>query len=261
MKYYFEDFIETNYKGILEKLIQQGYQFIGFDYEIINSGTKFVLWRHDVDHSLNRAYRLAEIEEEFGIKATYFIHIQSGFYNVFEPDQYEILCRIIDKGHTVGLHFDHGFYTKSRHLINNDEIEKCAIIEKEMLEKYFNIKINAVSFHNPEASNVLNLKQGYYAGMVNAYSKIIGDKCKYCSDSNGYWRYDRLLDVIENDYDRLHILTHPVWWVPYEMSPYERIKRCTDGRRNSVIKRYCDILEQSARENIGYGQENSEVQY
>ena len=70
---------ETNYKGILEKLIQQGYQFIGFDYEIINSGTKFVLWRHDVDHSLNRAYRLAEIEEEFGIKATYFIHIQSGF--------------------------------------------------------------------------------------------------------------------------------------------------------------------------------------
>ncbi len=38
-----------------------------------------MLWRHDVDHSLNRAYRLAEIEEEFGIKATYFIHIQSGF--------------------------------------------------------------------------------------------------------------------------------------------------------------------------------------
>lgn len=209
------------------------------------------MWRHDVDFSLNRAYRLAEMEAELGVKATYFIHMQSGFYNIFEPSQYKILKRIIDKGHAVGLHFDHGFYTQSKQMSDHDEIEKQAVIEKEMMENYFGIQIGAVSFHNPEANQVLNLQQDYYGGGVNAYSQTIRNQCKYCSDSNGYWRYDRLQDVIESDYKKLHVLTHPVWWTPHKMPPYERIKRCADGRKESVLKGYCDMLAQYGRENIG----------
>lgn len=137
-------------------------------------------------------------------------------------------------------------------MIDSNEIEEYAVIEKKIIEKYFGIKINTVSFHNPEASNVLNLKQDYYAGMVNAYSETISKNCKYCSDSNGYWRYDRLQDVIEKNYEKLHILTHPVWWTPYAMSPYERMRRCADGRRDAVIKAYCDTLSHQGRENVGY---------
>lgn len=252
MNYYIEDFTETNYKVILEKLFFLEYKFSEFNYETINSSEKFVLWRHDVDYSLNRAYRLAEIEFEQGVKATYFIHLQSNFYNIFEPSQYELICRIIDKGHTIGLHFDHGFYRQNRSITNDSEIEKYAVIEKEMIERYFDIKINTVSFHNPEANNALCLQQDYYGGMLNVYSKTISDNCKYCSDSNGYWRYDRLQDVIENGYKKLHILTHPSWWTPNEMPPYERVKRCVDGRREAVLKEYCDMLAQYGRENVGY---------
>ncbi len=251
MNYYFEDFTETNYKKILERLLYKGYRFSEFDYETINSDERIALWRHDVDFSLNRAYSLSEIESELGTKATYFIHLQSSFYNVFEPSQYELICRIIEKGHMIGLHFDHGFYAQNKHLTSDEEIEKFALIEKDILEKYFNIEINIVSFHNPEASNALCLQQDYYGGMLNVYSKTISDNCKYCSDSNGYWRYDRLQDVIEKNYKRLHILTHPTWWVPNEMSPYDRIKRCIDGRRNAILESYCDMLTQFGRENIG----------
>lgn len=250
MNYYFEDFTEVNYKTILEKLLQEGYEFLEFDYEKINSDTKIVLWRHDVDFSLNRACRLAEIEEILGIRATYFIHMQSGFYNMFELDQYKIIEKIINKGHTIGLHFDHGFYTESGCQTDNKEIAEYAVMEKEMMEKYFGIKINVISFHNPEANNVLDLREDYYAGMVNVYSKTISDNCKYCSDSNGYWRYDRLKEVIEKKYKKLHILTHPAWWVPCEMSPYKRIKRCIDGRSDAIIKKYCDSLKYYGRENI-----------
>lgn len=53
MHYYMEDFTETNYKTILEKLVLSGYKFSEFDYEAINLSEKFVLWRRDVDYFLN----------------------------------------------------------------------------------------------------------------------------------------------------------------------------------------------------------------
>lgn len=252
MNYYFGDFTEENYRAILEKLICMGYKFSGFDYEIIHSDINLVLWRHDIDFSLNRAYKLAEIEEGLGIKATYFIHMHNCFYNIFEPGQYEFIEKIANMGHAIGLHFDHGFYTQSKHIMGKNEIERYVVMEKEIIEKYFGISINAVSFHNPEASNVLDLQKDYYAGMVNTYAKAISDNYKYCSDSNGYWRYDRLQDVIEKKYRKLHILTHPAWWTPYEMSPYERIKRCADGRNNASIDAYSDLLNKCGRKNIGY---------
>lgn len=252
MNYYIEDFTETNYKVILKTLLHKEYKFVGFDYERITSDENIVVWRHDVDMSLNRSCKLAEIEAELGIKATYFIHLHSIFYNVFEPDQYKIIKKIIDLGHIIGLHFDHAFYTQSKLLTDEKEIEGYALMEKEMLEKYFGIDINAVSFHDPEAAKTLTLRQDYYAGMVNAYSQTISDNCKYCSDSNGYWRYDRLQEVIEKEYEKLHILTHPVWWTPDVMQPYERIQRCAEGRKEADLKWYCDRLKACGRENVGF---------
>lgn len=252
MNYYIEDFTETNYKVILETLINKGYKFVGFDYEKITSDENIVIWRHDVDFSLNRSCKLAEIESKLGIKATYFIYINGWYYNVFEPSQYEIIKKITGYGHRIGLHFDHGFYMQSKLITDEKEIEGYAMMEKEMLEKYFDIDINAVSFHNPDAANTLTLRQDYYAGMVNAYSQVIFDNCKYCSDSNGYWRYDRLQDVIEAGHEKLHILTHPAWWIPSAMMPYERIQRCVDGRKVAVLKQYCDVLAELGRENVGY---------
>jgi len=252
MQYHMEDFTEANYKLILEIMLNKGYQFVGFDYARILSDEKMVIWRHDVDLSLNRACKLAAIEMELGIKATYFLHMQSSFYNIFEASQYELIRKIIGFGHTIGLHFDHAFYTQSKQLTDGKEIEGYALIEKELLEKYFDININAVSFHNPEAANVLTLRQDFYAGMVNAYSQTIFDTYKYCSDSNGYWRYDRLQEVIEKGYEKLHILTHPVWWTPDVMSPYERVQRSIDGRREAIMGAYCDTLTALGRENVGY---------
>ena len=139
MDYYIEDFTEANYKVILETLLSKGYKFVEFNYERITSDENIVIWRHDVDFSLNRSCKLAEIEAELGIKATYFIYVQSSFYNLFEPCQYEIIKRVNDLGHRIGLHFDHAFYTQSKQISDEKEIEECALMEKEMLENYCDI--------------------------------------------------------------------------------------------------------------------------
>lgn len=48
---------------------------------------------------------------------------------------------------------------------------------------------------------------------------------KYCSDSNGYWRYERMMNVIkESQSEHLHLLTHPEWWTEDVMSPWEKYK-------------------------------------
>lgn len=254
--YYYNDFTEENYERLI-KIISNKYITISYDYEEIMNNKNNILLRHDIDYSINRSLKLAQIEQKNGVKSTFFLHIHNEAYNIFEAGQYEIVKRIISMGHDIGLHFDHGFY---KNITNNkSEIENWARYEKELLERLYGISIKAVSFHNPEATSVLEVKNRTYAGMVNAYSKDIADRYKYCSDSNGYWRFERLEELLEKGYEKLHVLLHPAWWVPKTMSPYERIERCVYGRASNYLKQYCEFLNECGRINVGYSSENEDI--
>ena len=65
-----DDFTENHYSKLI-KIAKSKYKFIS--YLNIPWGEKFILWRHDLDHSLNRALALAKIESEEGVFATYFL--------------------------------------------------------------------------------------------------------------------------------------------------------------------------------------------
>lgn len=250
--YNIEDFTEENYRKILNKA-KEKYLFSEFKIENIEcSSEHMILLRHDIDYSVNRAYRLAMIEREENVKSTYFVHFHSPMYNPLEAGQTRLLKQIAFMGHDIGLHFDHAFYIDVMQITDDEIMIKKAIKEKELLENLIDANVNVVSFHNPEASNTLGIQDAYYAGMVNAYARIIKERFHYCSDSNGYWRFERLSDVIEKGYDRLHILTHPEWWTPEEMSPYDRIRRCVHGRMDANLKEYSDFLQVCGRENVGF---------
>jgi hypothetical protein len=67
--------------------------------------------------------------------------------------------------------------------------------------------------------------------MTNVYGSRIKADYAYASDSNGYWRHERLHDVVESGgHERLHVLTHPEWWQAEAMSPRARLERCLEGR-------------------------------
>jgi len=71
------------------------------------------------------------------------------------------------------------------------------------------------------------------------------------SDSNGYWRFRRLREVLEvADDEKLHVLIHPSWWVPEPMSPRTRITRCIEGRVAKIARRYDQFLLEMGRENV-----------
>jgi len=60
------DFTECHYRQLLG-LAKETYRFARYD--AIDWEARFILWRHDLDFSLNRAAALARIEAEEGIRA------------------------------------------------------------------------------------------------------------------------------------------------------------------------------------------------
>ena len=47
---------------------------------------------------------------------------------------------------------------------------------------------------------------------MRLHQKIL-EKFKYCSDSNGYWRFESFEELInDTTIKKLYVLTHPVWW-------------------------------------------------
>lgn len=246
MNYYFEDFTEDNYRQLLI-LAKKYYRFEKFG---TTSKDKHVLWRHDIDFSVHRALRIAEIEAEESVTSTYFILLHSGFYNVFEKEVCDRLKLIKDFGHDLALHFDLSFYKDIKEL---QDLETKLTFEKNILEEMFETSITVFSYHNPDTVKLnIKLDTNKIAGLINVYGDDIQSKYTYCSDSNGYWRYARLQDVLnENKAHQLHVLTHACWWVDDVMSPRERVSRCINGRASANHKMYDAMLSQYHRENIG----------
>lgn len=237
----FRDFTEKKYRKLL-KIAKQNYEFIGFSQ--IKQSDKFIILRHDVDFSPNRAYGLAKIEKEEGIVSTYFLQLNSYFYNIFEKENKEIILEISKLGHRFGLHFNPEVYD----INNEDKFLHWLGFEKNCLEQFLGVKIGSFSFHNPTAKILASYPRASYLGLVNTYAlKHIA----YCSDSNGYWRFERLEDIlVKEKYDKLQILIHPGWWQEKPMAPWERIRRCIDGRKDFVIEKYRDTLKKHKRKNI-----------
>jgi hypothetical protein len=48
----------------------------------------------------------------------------------------------------------------------------------------------------------------------------------------------------------LHLLTHPAWWTPDEMSPSERIDRAILGRARATRGDYDALLKAAGRKNV-----------
>lgn len=243
--YLFQDFTEENYLRILS-LAKSRYKLVPYG---TNEMAPHAIWRHDVDVSLHRACKLAHLEASEDIQSTYFLLPHSPYYNLFEKEAYNLVKEMMELGHEIGLHFDAGFY--STHL-SLSQLEDKLRFEKLLIENLFKTTVRVFSFHDPDTTNALTFTEDILGGMINTYGKFFKTNYTYCSDSNGYWRFKRLEDVLESSAStNLHILTHPEWWVPIPMSPRSRIFRSIDGRAKNLKSNYDSVLEKTGRRNIG----------
>lgn len=239
------DFTENGYSEIVDLAIESNRKIARYDS--IPWGDDFLLWRHDIDLSINRSYQIAQINSKKGLHSTFFVNIHSSFYNPFELSQTRLLRQIFAMGHDVGVHFDWSYYSES----DSDELDRCVSRETALLSDIVGKTPVAVSFHNP-TQEILEIDSARLGGLANAYSRQLMDGAEYCSDSNGYWRHQRLADIISDKaVGPLQVLTHPGWWQESEMLPRQRMERAVSGRAVATMEDYDRTLRDFGRENFG----------
>jgi hypothetical protein len=207
-----------------------------------------LLWRHDVDKSVHRALAFARLEEDRGAVATYFIRLHGEFYNTFEWSIRTIIRKIAESGHEIGLHFE---ADPEVCRYDDDLLEEQLEFERAILEGVAGAPVRAVSFHDPEGGDLLRFRRKTYAGMENSYAYLAEAGYVYVSDSDGYWRFRSISDVLaENARSNVHVLTHPEWWTLEPMPPRARMQRCIEGRARSVQSAYDIALAERGRINL-----------
>lgn len=238
-----EEFTLSSYTNLLNLTKKK---FVFRNYNNFRSDENFVLWRHDVDLSLEQALVIAQIEAELNITSTFFIHLHNEFYNLLDQSSQYLVKELISLDRAIGLHFDVNYYSIS----STKELNKWLAFEKNVLEAIFDIKINVFSFHNTNRHTEF-FEESVYAEMINTYSSYFKNKISYCSDSNGYWRFKKLQDVISDDeVKQLQVLTHPGWWTENELLPREKVSSYVQNRADSTMRNYDDILKKNDRCNL-----------
>jgi hypothetical protein len=172
-----------HYREILEAAQAGGYRFKPFGNGP-ERGDLFL--RHDIDLSLDAALRMAELEAELGVLATYLLMTESVFYNLASSEGAAAVARLRELGHRVGLH---------------------AVYPKVGLDDRFD---GVVSWHNPKSEYMSER----ITGAINVYAEPYFSPPTYRSDSNQHWRSGCPHEELRGGgFPWLQILVHPEIWV------------------------------------------------
>jgi hypothetical protein len=172
----------THYRELVQAARAGGYRFASFEEP---PGRGDLLLRHDVDLSLDAALRMAELEAEEGASATYFLMIESVFYNLASKEGVAAIARLRELGHHVGLH---------------------AVHPRVVLDDRFD---PVVAWHNPEPGYMTKPIEG----VVNVMQEGYFDPPAYRSDSNQRWRSGCPHEELRaGAFPWLQLLTHPEIW-------------------------------------------------
>lgn len=222
---------------MLQLAKDEKFEFISFEHEF-DTQRKDVIWRHDVEFSVDIALKMAEIEHELDIKTTYFFQLHSDYYNIFSPYFTKLLRKISRLGHNIGLHFDSHYYNVD----NRAKLEKFIVLDKTYLENVFDVKIKVFSFHNTNKFT-LSCEDRKYAELINVYSSFFKNNYNYCADSTGYWRYEILDQVLTDpDVQHLQVLVHDGMWSKVVLSPRKRVLKCIQDNADRIKNQYDTLL-------------------
>ncbi len=223
-------FTLEHYCEILESALRAGYAFQGFHQPVSACARRVLYLRHDLDVCLEEALDMADREAELGVRATYFVLVNSPVYNLLSQDSLELVHQIQAKGHWIGLHIDPVLLSSvDASQVGNDVLQ---------LIRFYGSRIPlvpVVSFHRPSAS-VLGRD---FTAFVSTYSPRFFEEVKYISDSRGMWREGCPCQVLSRDlYSAVQMLVHPIWWGVSETEPLaHRLRRLLENRLD-CFKRY-----------------------
>ena len=233
------NFTFRHYGNILKSAKRKGFKFAFFTER--NSSQKVIYLRHDIDISLENAFRVAEIAKRNKARSTFFIRTHSNFYNPFFPENVRTIRKIFDLGHMIGLHYDGE--------VDLEKLEELIDQEYLFLKNFIPLS-KIVSFHRPNPKVFdLELKE-----FINTYSHYFFNKGKYyISDSNRELKRGCIKEFIQKTQNsKIQILIHPIWWNEKSLNKKQVYYNILKNKEREVInelknntKWYKELFEKS----------------
>lgn len=222
-----DKFFIRNYIELLHAFKENNFSTVSFGNVFSGAFEKTpkpLLLRHDVDLSADCALRMARIEAEAGITASYFFLVSGGFYNLITSSNRSIPREIRKMGHEIGLHFEDASTFKE---------------DKRILEEILGEEINVYSQHNP---TIDGFKAADASGMHNAYDPRISKELGFLfiSDSGMKWRGKSAFAFM--DQPRFYLLTHPESWFSQGSDLVQLIRSQQQQEINRVKRLYNEYV-------------------
>jgi len=192
------DFTFTTYQKILEKLLSANYKFQTFEEYILNpENGKTVILRHDVDRTPKNAIKMAEIEANLNVKASYYWRVVDESYDE------NCIKSIIKLGHELGYHYE------DLALSNGDKEIALSKFEKNLLKFRQFYPIKTMCMHGSPASkwdnrilwNSYNYKD--YGIIAEPYFDVDFNQMFYITDASRTWNNEQvtLRDKVKSDFN------------------------------------------------------------
>ena len=201
--------MKKHYINLLTRFREQGYNFYDFDnYENESS----LVLRHDIDFSVEEAYKIAILESSLEVKSTFFFMLSSNMYNLMSKVNRSLIHEIHEMGHKISLHFDPTVYPSLDPFLD----------EKNYFERAFNTRVEIVSIHRPGIFLKDNNQDLF--GVHHTYQDRYFNDMAYISDSGGK-SIDKKIEMYasQKNLPGLQLLLHPIWWTRTSHSPTETL--------------------------------------
>lgn len=224
-----------DYREII-RIIKSTDRYVSYK-EAINRDN-FILMRHDVEYSVERAYNLSKVEDSMDFTSTYFFQWTNNSYNILSRKNMDMVKDMHERGHIIGLHYALNGMT------DMELVRKQIVKEINILSEMFGFKVDTFSVHRP-SKDILreNIK---LPGILNAYQddfftfaeNVTEDTpvaVKYLSDANHIWRYGYPDEKNILGHDKVQILTHPFAWTKTGYDNFDNYKTLVKEKTEEVI--------------------------
>ena len=207
------DYNYTKFRKLLKVISSQGFALRSFEdynnHRLESDGVN-VFIRHDVDISLKRTKKMAEIEKSLGIRSTYFFRLHAERYDFEEA--VPIIRELSQAGFEIGLHYETlsvaaGDRGRAIELLIQDigrlrEIAPLVVVAAHGQKGYKNREIwEDVDKEKLEISSAYDMEYDLY--LSDAGGKSLRDK-------NGNYLFDRIYEAKPGQI--VQVLIHPDWW-------------------------------------------------
>jgi len=179
------DFTLYAYNNLLEMVKSREYSFPHINEFIDKPVAKSVLLRHDVDSWPFNALKMAELEAEMGIRATYYFRMSPLSFNR------KIIRRIAALGHEIGYHYE----DLTTHKGNYEKAIQSFQSNLEILRRFYPVKTIAMHGNPLSRWNNLDLWTRYdykkFGLIGEPYLSLDFNQVLYLTDTGNCWDGNR----------------------------------------------------------------------